>query len=149
MITGSCAQHWKLRVVILPTLSSLGAPHVIRMTTYYATSDDKIGIMIHGFPWNATPNVCSILFSNKWQVLSIIIYCGIYSIRVNLLSKCHVNWHFTLFTKPNHTMSQLIPSCNHRVESHILMMNCRFTTSKSRDSQVGNTCCFRVYNRFT
>ena len=83
------------------------------------------------------------------SVLSIIIYCGIYSIRVNLLSKCHVNWHFTLFTKPNHTMSQLIPSCNHRVESHILMMNCRFTTSKSRDSQVGNTCCFCVYNGFT
>ena len=37
--------HWKARVVMMPTLSSLVAPEVVVMTTSGATSDDKVGIM--------------------------------------------------------------------------------------------------------
>ena len=37
--------HWKLRVVMILTLSSLTAPEVVRKTTFGATSYDKVGIM--------------------------------------------------------------------------------------------------------
>ena len=37
--------HWNPRVIIMPTSSSLVAPEVVIMTTYGATSDDKVGSM--------------------------------------------------------------------------------------------------------
>ena len=37
--------HWKSRVVMMPTLSLLLAPHVVITTSYDATSGDKVGIM--------------------------------------------------------------------------------------------------------
>ena len=37
--------HWKLRVVIMPTLPSMLASEVVITTTCSATSDDKIVIM--------------------------------------------------------------------------------------------------------
>ena len=37
--------HWKQRVVMMPTLSSLVAPEVVKITTFGATSDGKDGIM--------------------------------------------------------------------------------------------------------
>ena len=46
----ACVIHWKVRVIMMPTLSSLVAPQVVIMTTCGATSDDKVGIMTtHGF----------------------------------------------------------------------------------------------------
>ena len=36
------AKIWKQRVVILTTLSSLVAPKIVLMTTYGATSNDKV-----------------------------------------------------------------------------------------------------------
>ena len=38
--------HWKYRVVMMPTLSSLAAPQVVVTTTRGATTDDKVGIII-------------------------------------------------------------------------------------------------------
>ena len=41
--------HWKPRIVIKPTLSSLLAPEVVVKTTFGAASNDKVGMMIiHG-----------------------------------------------------------------------------------------------------
>ena len=37
--------HWKPRVVMMPTLSSLAAPQVVFTTTCGATNDDKVDIM--------------------------------------------------------------------------------------------------------
>ena len=38
--------HWRPRVVMVPTLSSLAAPEVVIKTTSGAASDDKVGLMI-------------------------------------------------------------------------------------------------------
>ena len=39
--------HWNPRGVLMSTLSSLVAPHVVVMTTYGATSVDEVGIMLN------------------------------------------------------------------------------------------------------
>ena len=41
-ISHEICTHWKLKVVNLTTLSSLVAPQVVKMTTYDATSEDKV-----------------------------------------------------------------------------------------------------------
>ena len=38
--------HWKSRVVLMPTLSLLGAPEVVTRTNPGAPNDDKVGIII-------------------------------------------------------------------------------------------------------
>ena len=40
-----CEWHWKPRIIMMPTLSSLVALEVVIMTTSSSTSDDKFGIM--------------------------------------------------------------------------------------------------------
>ena len=42
---GPCIWRLKLRVVMTPYLSSLVAPQIVIITTWVATSDDKVGIM--------------------------------------------------------------------------------------------------------
>ena len=64
-------QHWKPRVVIMRTLSSLVTPEVVVMTTWSVTIDDKFRIMtILNFQWNCLscasydiPQTC--IFSQK------------------------------------------------------------------------------------
>ena len=47
-----CEVHWKPRVVVIPTLSSMVAPEVVVTTTPVAINDDKVGIMTTlGFQW--------------------------------------------------------------------------------------------------
>ena len=47
-----CVMHWKPKIVNLTTFSSLVALQVVMMTTYSATSDDKVvKLMIFCFQW--------------------------------------------------------------------------------------------------
>ena len=52
---------------MMPTLPSLVAPEVVILTTFGATSDDKVGIMtILGFQWNMKVNI---IFGKAYVIL--------------------------------------------------------------------------------
>ena len=56
--------HWKPRVVIMPTLSPLVAPGVVIMTTYGATSGDKVSVMT---PTLSSPTAPEVVFMTTYD----------------------------------------------------------------------------------
>ena len=67
-----------LRVIIMPTFSSLGALQVVILTTCSAATDDKVGILKTQF----LDAVCPIRSSENWELS----WCQL----------CHHRWHCRL-----------------------------------------------------
>ena len=64
--------YWKLRVVTMPTLSSLVALAVVGITTFGSSNDDNIGIMMDlGFQWWELPFIMTSSNGNISSLLSL------------------------------------------------------------------------------
>ena len=99
--------HWKLRVDMLPTLSSLVALQVVIMTTCSATSDDKVSIMN------------SLSYQSHWLDFEHISYitqqCGVFV----YVTKCNTLRHNENEGVSNHQLLDCLPSVQAQIKENI------------------------------